>query len=207
MEIENLKMDTENLKMENENLKMENENLKMENENLNKEIKQCSANNFQYSLQPTENIVMSVIHHLESVREIGFCMGSSTSVGYVTSKSCCLADEIFLADIESYEDIPYEENSIWFDDKLCLINTTTLPNFFYPTAEINETQFCSLITFDQVEGELKERKLEINTHECHDDFCSIGTNFNFQNESILNGTSLNCVNWPHFGVVRKSKLN
>ena len=161
--------------------------------------------NDDHPLQPTENIIISIIRHLENIREIGFCVGSSTSIGYVTSKSCCLADEFFLTDIESFENIPYGENSIWIAEELCLINTTTLSDFDFPTIGNNETRFCSLITFDQINGVLKERQLSINTNECSDKFCPIATIPNFQNETIMEGTSLICVDWPQYGVVRKSK--
>ena len=163
--------------------------------------------NDDHSLQPTEKIIISIIRHLENIREIGFCVGSSTSIGYVTSKSCCLADEFFLTDAESFENIPYGENSIWIAEELCVINTTTLSDFDFPTIGNNETRFCSLITFDQINGVLKEQQLSINTHECYDKFCPIATIPNFQNETIMEGTSLICVDWPHFGVVRKSKLD
>ena len=163
--------------------------------------------NDDHPLQPTENIIISIIRHLENIREIGFCVGSSTSIGYVTSKSCCLADEFFLTDAESFENIPYEENSIWIAEELCLINTTTLSDLDFPTIGTNETRFCSLITFDHINGVLKEQQLSINTNECYDKFCPIATIPNFQNETIMEGTSLICVDWPHFGVVRKSKLD
>ena len=163
--------------------------------------------NDDHSLQPTEKIIISIIRHLENIREIGFCVGSSTSIGYVTSKLCCQADEFFLTDAESFENIPYGENSIWIADELCVINKTILSDFDFPTIGNNESRFCSLITFDQINGVLKEQQLSINTHECYDKFCPIATIPNFQNETIMEGTSLICADWPHFGVVRKSKLD
>ena len=97
---------------------------------LTEELKQCSSNN--ELLQPTGNIGLSIIRHVENARETDVCVGTSTSLGYITSNSCCQADEMFLFDLENSAEIKIEANSIWIEDHICFINTTETINVDVP---------------------------------------------------------------------------
>ena len=68
------------------------ETCQTESDRLTEELKQCSSSHD--SLEPTGHIGISIIRQVENARETDVCIGTSTSVGYITSKSCCQADEI-----------------------------------------------------------------------------------------------------------------
>ena len=95
---------------------------------------------YQNSLQPTGYIGISVVRRAENARETDVCFGTSTNFGYITSKSCCQADEMFLFDLESSEEIKIEQNSIWIEDHICFINTTETLKFDLPALNDGETQ-------------------------------------------------------------------
>ena len=97
----------------------------------------------QNSLQPAGHIGISVIRKVENARETHVCIGTSTNFGYITSKSCCQVEEMFLFDLENSEEIEIEENSIWIEDHICFINTTETINFLLKCQRIsfNGTSF------------------------------------------------------------------
>ena len=94
----------------------------------------------QNKLQPAGHIGISVIRKVENARETDICVGTSTNFGYITSKSCCQVDEMFLFDLENSEEIKIEENSIWIEDHICFINTTASLGFDFPSSDDDETQ-------------------------------------------------------------------
>ena len=94
----------------------------------------------QNSLQPAGHIGISVIRKVENARETDVCIGTSTNFGYITSKSCCEVEEMFLFDLENSEEIKIEENSIWIEDHICFINTTAMLEFDFPPFDGGETQ-------------------------------------------------------------------
>ena len=103
-----------------------------------KEIKECSS--AQNTLQPAGHIGISVIRKVENARETDVCIGTSTNFGYITSKSCCQVDEMFLFDLESSEEIKIKENSIWIEDHICFINTTETLELYFPALNDDQTQ-------------------------------------------------------------------
>ena len=103
-----------------------------------KEVKECSAT--ENALKPTGHIGISVIRKVDNARETDICVGTSTKSGYITSKSCCEVDEMFLFDLESSEEIKIEENSIWIENHICFINTTATLEFDFPSFDVGETQ-------------------------------------------------------------------
>ena len=103
-----------------------------------KEVKECSAT--ENALKPTGHIGISVIRKVDNARETDICVGTSTKSGYITSKSCCQVDEMFLFDLETSEEIKIEENSIWIEDHICFINTTETLEFDFPALNDDQTQ-------------------------------------------------------------------
>ena len=99
----------------------------------------------QNSLQPAGQIGISVIRKVENARETDVCIGTSTNFGYITSKSCCQVDEMFMFDLESSEEIKIEENSVWIEEHICFINTTELLRFDFPPLDDDKTQAGFLI--------------------------------------------------------------
>ena len=104
-----------------------------------KEVKECSAT--ENALKPTGQIGISVIRKVENARETDICVGASTKSGYITSKSCCEVDEMFLFDLENSEEIKIEENSIWIEDHICFINTTAMLEFDFPPFDETQADF------------------------------------------------------------------
>ena len=89
------------------------ENLKIATQTCKAELNECSS--AQYSLQPAGHIGISVIRKVENARETDVCIGTSTNFGYITSKSCCQVDEMFLFDLESSEEIKMEIRKFYLD--------------------------------------------------------------------------------------------
>ena len=169
----------------------------------------CSFSQFEKgSLQATGNVVISLIRQVENAREIDACMGISNDLGYVTSKQCCEADQVMLFDMKTYEEIAIGMNSIWIEEHVCLINITEIEEMNFPTFDNEEVQACSILAFEESEGQFTEHQLNIDIRKCFDHPCSlkIGPNL-FQNGTILNGTSVVCDEATKIGIITKSELN
>ena len=169
---------------------------------------QCSSDQSGYgSLQPTGNVVISLINHVENAREIDACMGMSNDLGYITSKQCCEADQAMLFDLETFKEIPIGINSIWIEEHVCLINITEIQTISFPTFDNDEAQSCSTLSFDESDGQFTEHQLEIEIEKCFDSPSSLKIDPNlFQNVTILNGTSVVCDEANQIGIITKSKF-
>ena len=167
------------------------------------DLQQCSSVQ-QNSLQPIGHIGISVIRHVEGARETDSCVATITSAGYITSSSCCQADQMFLFEFENSTEIIIEENSIWIEENICFINTTASFEFNFPTLNSDETQLCTLFAFDDSQGEFIEHQLQIETKNCVDTSCSWKID-SVEDAKILDGTSIICEGSPHFGIVTKCK--
>ena len=171
---------------------------------LTEELKQCSSNN--ELLHPTGNIGISIIRHVENARETDVCVGTSTSLGYITSNSCCQADEMFLFDLENSAEIKIEANSIWIEDHICYINTTETINVDVPMFDTGEIQSCSILAFDSSQGKFNEHKLQVETKGCMNNLCTLKIDSNIlQDGKILDGTSIACDQQPNLGIITKSE--
>ena len=181
-------------------LKGELEAFKTANENLRQE----AAEN---SLQPTGSIIMSLISQIKDAQEIDICAGTSTVLGYFTAKFCCQADQKYLFDSKTHEQLTFDENSIWIEENICLINTTEISRITVPSFDFQGKERCSIVTFDELEGKFNEYQLDLEINKCFNTSCSLTIDDNmFHNETILNGTSVLCRQANHFGIVTKGKF-
>ena len=187
------------------------ETLNLQNEKLSMEIEiiksQTSASEFQTNtLLPDGNIIISVIRQLNNAREIDYCAGTSTSFGYITASSCCKGQEIFLFDIEKSDDIKTEENSVWLEEHICFINTTETFEFTFISEDINEPKACSIVSFDDDEGQFDVQIIEIHIQKCFDIPCILTRDSTIvKNQTFLTGSAIFCQESLHFGMVTKSK--
>ena len=111
-----------------------------------------------------------------------------------------------LFDLETYAEIPVEENSTWVEEHICFINITDIQTMTFPTSENAETEICSILAFDESDGEFNQQQIEIRINDCFDSPCSVKLEANsFQNGTVLNGTSVVCERSGNFGVVSKSE--
>ena len=154
--------------------------------------------------QKKSKIMITSLRHTSNGQEIDLCSAIQTDIGYFTSKSCCQADEIGLFDIETDEDIQAEKNSMWFGEHICFISTSDNANYDFPSLTTTSTALCSINAFDEFIGEFKEHQLELNVKKCFGVPCSTEIDL-AKNETILNGSSINCQNSSLFGVITKSK--
>ena len=86
MEIESLKNETEFYKKKaelNTNLEVQLQSCQVKKENV---LNECEFAEY-VSLQPIENIVMSLIQKVQNAREIVACAGMSTNFGFLTTRS------------------------------------------------------------------------------------------------------------------------
>ena len=183
--------------------------LNRQNEELSMKVEILETQNLADELHsntlfPDGNIIISAIRQLENAREIHYCAGTSTSFGYVTASSCCQAQEMFLFDIEKSNDINIEEFSVWVEEYICFINTTQTFEFDFSTEDKNETNVCSIVTFDDNEGQFDVQTIQ--TQKCFDIPCLLTIDIAiFQNTTFLAGSSIFCQKSLHFGIVTKSK--
>lgn len=177
------------------------ETCQTESDRLTEELKQCSSSHD--SLEPTGHIGISIIRQVENARETDVCIGTSTSVGYITSKSCCQADEMFLFELKTSTEIKIEENSIWIEDQICFINTTDTSKFDFQIFDGSETQSCTILVFDKSEGKVKERQLEVETNGCLNTPCALQFDSKLPHETILDGTVITCDQPTYFGIITK----
>lgn len=219
-EIENLENEIEILKNENTNHEREAELLKIQIENLEQEAmaikiaianlrqeaENCSSKQLEsISLEPIGSILMSVIRRNEDAEEIDICIGMSTNLGYFTAKSCCQANQKYLFDTISHEELAFAENSIWIEENICLINTTEISKISVQSLKLEGKQTCSVDVFD---GEhFIEHQLDMEINRCFNSSCSLSIDVDvFQNQSILNGTSISCRKSNHFGIITSELL-
>ena len=168
------------------------------------DLQECSS--IQHDLlTPTGHIGISVIRQVEGARETDSCVGSITSSGYITSSSCCQADQMFLFEFENSTEITFDEKSVWIEEHICFINTTENFKFHFPTLDSAETRLCTFFAYDESQGEFNEHQVQIETKNCVDSTCSWKID-SLENAKILDGTSIICDGSPHFGIVTKSKL-
>ena len=165
----------------------------------------CSFNQFETtSLELTGNILISLIRQIEDAQEIDICAGLSTGLGYFTAKHCCQADQKYLFDSKSYEELKYDESSIWIDERICFINTTEISKTNDPSQKVAGKQTCSVDVFG-IE-EFYEHHFDLEIEQCFDSPCILEIDDNmFQNGTILNGTSVSCRQSNQFGIITKSK--
>ena len=78
----------------------------------------------------------------------------------------------------------------------------------FPTFNNEEPETCSILAFDESEGQFTEHHLDIDIGKCFDSPCSLKIDSNlFQNGTILNGTSVVCDEANQIGIITKSKLD
>ena len=195
---------TDQYQLESEKCNEEKEKWTEEQNSLKTDLQECSSSHHN-SLQSTGHIGISVIRHVEDARETDLCVGTMTSSGYITSSSCCQADQMFFFEFENSTEIAVNlENSIWIEEQICFINTTETFKFHFPALDGAETLSCTFLAYDYSQGVFNEHQIEIETKSCVDYTCSWKIN-SFENEIILDGTSIVCNGSPNFGILTKSK--
>ena len=202
---ESLIKEFENYKMINQNSMNESMTINNDSEKLSSQCSSSQPNN--ESLQQAQNIIVSTIRHGENSRESDICLGTSTNQGYITSSSCCPADEMVLFDLENSKTIPLETKSFWIGEEICFINTTD--SFAFNVSISTQTkQNCTIQIFDSDTGKFDKQELEFEIKNCFESPCILNS-YSIKNETILNGTSIVCersTQSTHLGVVTKSEL-
>ena len=199
-----LKNETDQCQLESEKLTEEKEKWTEEKNSLKIDLQECSSSQHNF-LQPTGHIGISLIRHVENARETDSCFGTMTRSGYITSSSCCQADQMFFFEFENSTEIAVNlENSIWIEEQICFINTTETFKFYFPALDGAETLSCTFLAYDYSQGVFNEHQIEIETKSCVDYTCSWKIN-SFENEIILDGTFIVCNGSPNFGILTKSK--
>ena len=159
-------------------------------------------------LELNETIIISLIRIIDDSREIDTCSGMSTRFGYLTSKSCCEADELILHNLNNSKDIPIDENVLWIEDSICLINKTEINDFNFTINQNAIYRQCTLSMYDNNQERFNDHKLEFKILGCFDSPCELEIDSNlYQNQTILNGTLIICENSYHSAIVIKSKYN
>ena len=210
IELESFETATANLRQEAERNANETQNLKSQIEHLREEFQNfqnCSINQLETtSLKPRGNIIISLIRQTEDAQEIDICAGLSTVLGYFTAKLCCQADQKYLFDSKTYDNLTFDENSIWIEDNICFINTTEISKTSVPSLKVEGKQTCSVDVFD--EGEFNEQHFDLEINHCFNSSCSLTIDGNaVANGTILNGTSVLCRQSNQFGIITKSKFS
>ena len=209
-QIQSFEIDVESITRLNEELRTETDQCQLESEKwaeeknlLKTDLQECSSNRHD-SLQPAGHIGISVIRRVENARETDFCVGTETNSGYITSSSCCQADQMFLFEFENSTEIEINlENSIWIEEHICFINTTATFKFHFPALNDAETQSCKFLAYDDSKGEFNEHQIEIESKGCINSTCTWKID-SLENAMILDGTSIVCDMAPNFGIVTKS---
>ena len=208
-EVEQKANETQNLLIDIASCEEETRSLKSNVENLQEEIENaqnCLSNQLEnISFETTGSILISLIRQIEDAQEIDICAGLSTGVGYLTAKHCCQADQKYLFDSKTYDELTFDENSIWIEDNICFINTTVISKISVPSLKVEGKQTCSVDVFD--EGEFKEQHFDLEIKQCLNSTCSLTIDDNLvANGTILNGTSVLCRQSNQFGIITKSKF-
>ena len=129
----------------------------------------------------------------------------STRFGYLTSNSCCQADEFILYDLNNSKQILIDENSLWIEEDICLINKMESIEIKFPISDNEIFGQCSLSMYDNEQGRFNEHKLEFKILGCFDSPCELKIDPNsYRNQTILNGTLILCDHSSHSAIVTKS---
>jgi len=199
------KRETDQCHIESEECSEENDQWNEKYDQLKTDLQECSSNRHD-SLQPTGHVGISVIRRIDNARETDTCIGTETNLGYITSSSCCQADQMFLFEFENSTEIVINlENSILIEEHICFINITETVKFHFPAVDGAETQSCTFLAYDDSQGEFIEHQIEIETKDCIDSTCTWKID-SLENAIILDGTSIICDGSPNFGIITKSKL-
>ena len=199
-----LKNETDQCQLESEKWSEEKEKWTEETNSLKTDLQECSSSQHNL-LQSNGHIGISVIRQVENARETDSCIGTETNSGYITSKSCCQADQMFLFEFENSTEIAVNlEGSIWIEEHICFINTTETFNFHFPALDGAETQSCTILAYDYSRGDFHDHQFEIETKGCVNSTCSWKID-SLENGMVLDGTSIVCNGSPNFGIVTKSK--
>ena len=198
-----LRNETDQCQLESGKCTEEKEKWIEEKNSLKIDLQECSSSQHN-SLQSTGHIGISVVRHVKDARETDLCVGTITSSGYITSSSCCQADQMFLFEFENSTEIAVNmENSIWIEDQICFINTTDTFKFHFPALDGAETQNCTFLTYDYSQGVFNEHQIEMETKGCVNSTCNWKID-SFENEMIPDGTSIVCNGSLNFGIFTNS---
>ena len=198
-EVEKWKLDNEILTNKTQNLKQETEGLIYQNEII---AWQCMSIQSENIFSLFGNIIISVFFEVNNARETDFCLGISTNIGYITSQSCCQADELFLLDFDTGNQILMETDSYWMDENICIFNTTGVFDLNYGIQEENKKHFCSLLTYDLIQNEFDEQNFQFETEHCSHESCKFTFDAeSLENKTILNGTLISCDQSSLFGLL------
>ena len=153
------------------------------------------------AVESSKDVIITIIRQKDGARETDVCLGTALDVGYLTSYSCCQANEIFLFDLNNTE-IHLITNSYWADQNLCFFKTTEseVVEVDFSPVEAAMTEMCSLLMFDH--GELRKHELEISVKDCFAESCLLNINSNLK---IINGTAIYCSDSSNLGIVIKSE--
>ena len=168
---------------------------------------QCHLNPFQkIPLEPIGNIILTLINKVDDIRETNICLGLSVSFGYLTSTSCCEAENMVIFDLENSIDMTMDEINVWTENQICFINTTEEFEFNISIPSIKTIQNCSIIMYDHSENRFNDHHIEIEIDDCVESPCLLELNPSLiNNQSILNGTMFICEQSYLFGIITKSK--
>ena len=173
-------------------------------ENLEEKVQNLTLESFE----KYENIIISTIRKVNDVRASEICLGKSSKYGYITSRLCCQADEIFLTHFNSEEIIPIETNSYWIEDEICLYNTTDIFKINLPNLNDNKKKECSIIMYNIETQTFNEHEIEIEPGKCLASSCILELASELsQNKIVLHGLSISCEKSSFFGSVTKSKFD
>ena len=210
-EIENARIETLTCKADIENIEHQWESFI---EDLDYQILINDTSYFQHEsepltsyLEPNKTIIISLIRIIDDSREIDTCSGTSTKFGYLTSNTCCQADELILHDLNNSKDILIDETSFWVEDSICLINKTEVINFNFSMNDYEIYSQCSLSMYDNDKEQFIDHNFELKILGCFDSPCELDIDSNlYQNRTILNGTLMICENSTHSAIIIKSKF-
>ena len=216
-EIERFKNESEIARLETLTCKADIENIKYECESfigdIDYQILINDTSYFQHEserltsyLEPNKTIIISLIRIIDDAREIDTCSGMATRFGYLTSYTCCQADELILHDLNNSEDILIDEDSLWVEDSICLINKTEVIDFNFSMNDYEIYRQCSLSMYDNHQERFNDHKFDLKILGCFDSPCELAIDSNlYQNQTILNGTLIICENSIHSAIIIKSK--
>ena len=153
---------------------------------------QCLSNQSDKDLLLLGKIIISIFFKVNNARETDFCLGISTSIGYITSQSCCRADELFLFDFDTGNEIFMEIDSYWMDENICIFNKTHISGLNFGIQE-EKNHFCSLLTYDVVQNEFDEHNFLFEIEHCSHGSCKFTFDAeSLENKTFLNGTLISC---------------
>ena len=94
-------------------------------------------------------------------------------------------------------------------ENICLINTTSIEKAKFPQFDQldNQNQNCSILAFNESEGQFYDHEFDIDINDCFLSPCqlTIGANFQ-QNATVLNGASIKCDQSKHFGIITNGEF-